>query len=80
MPRRKVSSDTSTSEIAIEQKVLTLPFPHSIEEKLRNALSWHEGYIPDDEEVANKAREIAYAAWEQYCASIEKEQERAIIL
>ncbi len=62
-----------------ERTPLTLSLNTRYRERLRNAIAWHEGYIPEDEKVEKKARQIAYAAWEVYCDQIEKEQERAII-
>ncbi len=63
-----------------ERKPLTISFTSRRKERLRNAIAWHEGYIPEDDEVEGKARQLCYDAWEVYCDSIEKEQERAIIL
>ncbi len=63
-----------------EREIINLSFTSSRKERIRNALAWHEGYIPEDEEVRQKAREIAYEAWSQYCAAIERDNERAVIL
>lgn len=63
-----------------ERLVISLSLTERRFEMIRSAIEWHEGYIPEDDEVKERARQIAYAAWEMYGKSIQKEQEGAIIL
>ncbi len=62
-----------------EPETLSLSWTSRRKERLRNAIAWHEGYIPEDDEVAAKARSICYEVLDLFCESIEKDQERAII-
>lgn len=63
-----------------ERDPLTVSLNSRWKERLRNAIAWREGYIPEDEEVKKTARQICYDGWEAFCNYIEKDQERATIL
>ena len=94
MPRRKALKRPATSEAmqgnqnAVKSEEEKIPHPTTLslsltsrrKERIRAAMEWHDGSMPEDDEVERKARELAYLAWDEYARSIERHQERAIIL
>ena len=50
--------------------VTSISLNHYRFERLRNAIVWNEGYLPEDSEVQSKARELAYHGIDTYCESI----------
>lgn len=62
------------------RSVISLSLTDRRREMIRAAIEWYEGYVPDDDVVEEKARQLAYEAWEIFGKSIQREQEGAIIL
>lgn len=87
MPRRKSETRSQSMEgnqnaekETPERELITLSLTSYRKERIRAAIEFQQGYIPEDEEVITKARQLAYLAWDAYYRQIEKEQEEAIII